>query len=97
MALFGKYRGDPLAPDLLHRSKNAQLVVDKHIMIGGIEALYVFELAFLVKVDEHMIIDRAPQAGALHLARLEHSIAIRENDRRPPLLHMFHRVEGSGI
>ena len=76
MALLGKHRGNPLAPDLLHRSKNVQLVIDEHIVIGRIEALYVFELVFLVNVDEHTIIDRPPQTGPFYLARLEYRIAI---------------------
>ena len=48
MALFGKYRGNPLGRDLLHRGKNVQLVIDEHIVIGRIKALHVIELAFLV-------------------------------------------------
>ena len=76
MALFGKYRGNPLGRDLLHRGKNVQLVIDEHIVIGRIKALHVIELAFLVNVDEHTIIDRAPQPAALHLAWLKHGIAI---------------------
>jgi hypothetical protein len=52
MALLGKHRRNPLAPDLLHRGKNAQFVVNEHIMISRIEALYVFELAFLVNLAD---------------------------------------------
>src|SRR6516162_7836589 len=60
VALLGKNRGYPLAPVLLHRVEDAQLVVDEHVVIGGIEALDVLQLAFLMNVDEHAIIDRSP-------------------------------------
>ena len=47
MALFGKYRGHALAPDLFHRGKNAKLVVDKDVVLRGIETFDVAELLLL--------------------------------------------------
>jgi hypothetical protein len=67
MALLGKHRGNPRAPDPLHRGENAQFVVDQHIVISRIEALYVLELAFLVNIDEYTIIDCPPPAKSICL------------------------------
>src|SRR5205814_2012995 len=69
MALPDEYGGHPLAPEFLHRGEDAQLVVDENVVVGRVEPLYVLKLAFLVNVDEHAIMHRPPQPGALHLAR----------------------------
>ena len=36
-------------------------------------------------VDQHPAFDGVPEARALHLARLEDDVAVREDHRRPPL------------
>ena len=92
MTLFGKYSGNSFAPDFLHRGENTQLVVDQDIVIRGIEAFDVIELLLFVDVDKDTAVERLPEAASLHLARLEHGIAVRENNRSSPLPHMFHCV-----
>jgi hypothetical protein len=42
VALLGKNRGDALAPGVLH-----QLIIDQHLVIGGIEPFHVVKLLFL--------------------------------------------------
>ena len=60
-------------------------------LLLGIETLDIVELAFLVNVNEHTVFDRLPEAGALHFARLGYCVAVRKDDGRSPLLHVFHR------
>src|SRR6266436_6930458 len=97
VALLGKYRRHPLAPDLLHCGQDAQLVVDEHVVVGGIEARDVIKLPLFVDVDEDAVLECLPKAGSFHFARLEHGIAVREDDGGPPLLDMLHRVQSAGI
>ena len=85
VALPGKHRRHPAAPDLLHRIQDAQLVVDQHVVLGRIEPRDVVQLVLLVDVDQHAVLERAPQARALHLARLEHRVAVRQDHRRAPV------------
>ena len=61
------------------------------------EAFNVVKLLLFVDIDEDTVVERAPETGPFHLARLEHGIAIRENNRRPPLLHIFHCAQGTRI
>src|SRR5262249_12979527 len=75
-ALLGKYRSNPFTPDLFHRRQDPELVVDEHVVIGGIEALDVIKLQFFVDIDEDTVLERLAEAGSFHLARLEHGIAV---------------------
>src|SRR5262245_44230106 len=51
----------------------------------------------LVYVDEHTVLERAPEARSFNLARLEHGITVGEDDDGPPLLYVLHRVQSTGI
>src|SRR6266436_9888880 len=97
VALLGKYCRHPFAPDLLHRGQDTQLVVDEHVVVGGIEARDVIKLPLFVDVDEDAVLECLPKAGSFHFARLEHGIAVGEDDGGPPLLDMLHRVQSAGI
>ena len=92
MTLFGKHGRDALAPDFLDCRKDAQFVVDQDIVIGWVETPDIFKLLLLVDVDEDTVVERVPEAGPFHLARLEHGIAVGQDDNGPPLLRVLHRV-----
>src|SRR5450432_267573 len=93
MSLAGKDRGNFLAPDFLHGSKNAQLVIDEYIVVSGIPLFHVLQLLLLVNVDQDVSSHRFGDAGTLNLAGLEYNIAIREYDCRAPLLNVFHGIQ----
>ncbi len=92
MTLLGKHGRNALAPDFLHCRQDAQFVVDQYIVIGRVETPNIFKLLLLVDVDEDTVVECVPEAGSFHLARLEHGIAVGEDDDGPPLLHVLHRV-----
>src|SRR6185437_11275790 len=91
VALTGEYRRHPLTPRLLHRIQDTQLVVDQHVVLGWEEALDVVQFLLFVDIDQHAVLERLPQTGALDLARLEHGVPVRQNHRRPPLAGMRDR------
>ena len=62
-------------------------------MIGRVEACDIVKLFLFVDVDEDTIVEGLPQAGSFHLARLEHGIAVGEDDGGPPLPHVRHHVQ----
>ena len=51
-----------LAPGVLDRRQDAQLVVDENVVFGGKAPLDVIKGLFLVDIDEHTSIDRIGQA-----------------------------------
>ncbi len=97
MALAREHRRHAHAPGLLDRVQDAQLVVDQDVVPRRKEPLDVVQFVFFVHVDQHAVFHRAPQARALHLSRLEHRIAIRQDDRRAPLGDTADGVQSAGI
>ena len=93
VALLRKDGRDAVAPGGLDRGQDTRLVVDQRVMGGGIAARDVLKLFLLVDVDQHMAVERLPQAGAQDLARLKDGVAVRENDGQSPFAGMAHRVE----
>src|SRR5581483_2608133 len=81
------------SPRLLHRRQHADLVVDEHVVLGGIASLDVVELQLLVDVDQHAAFDRVEETRALDLPRLEHDVAVRKDDRRPEAVQALEHVE----
>ena len=88
MALLGEDGGDALSPCAFHRIEQLQLVVDHHVVPGGIGALHGVQLLLLVNAVEYVAAECAPDAGAHQLVRLKDAVAIGENHRKPPLPHM---------
>src|SRR5262249_42418003 len=84
MALARKHRRQARAPDALDGGQDAQLVVDEHVVLGGMPSLDILELAFLVNVDEDTALHRVGEPRALDLAGLEDHIAVGEDDGGPP-------------
>ncbi|MBN8904693.1 MAG: HAD-IC family P-type ATPase, partial [Rhodospirillales bacterium] len=76
--------------------QDAQLVVHQHIMPRGVQAFHVVEFLFLVDVDQHVVMENVPQAGAVHLARLEHGVAVGQDHGAAPALHVAHRLDCAG-
>src|SRR5262249_36729235 len=72
VALFGKHGRYALAPNFLHCRQDAQFIVDHDIAIGRVKALHIVKLFLFVDIDEDTVLESVPQAGSLHLARLEH-------------------------
>ena len=63
------------------RMRNLSSISD--IVIGRVETLDIVKLLLLVDVDEDAAVERVPEAGSFHLARLEHGIAVGEDDGVP--------------
>jgi Acetokinase family len=95
--LFGKHGRHAFAPDFLHRGQDAQFVVDQDVMIGRVDTPHIVEFLLLVDVDEDAVVEGFPQARSFHLARLEHGVAVGQDDRGSPLLHVLDRVQSAGI
>src|SRR6476646_9198555 len=93
MALSGENGGYFVAPDFFHFGQNANLVIDKNVMISREATFHVIQFFFLVNIDQHIAIDRLINAGALNLARLENDIAVRKNCRWAPLLDMLNGIK----
>src|SRR3989440_10008685 len=81
MPLARKDGGQALAPHLLHGGEYAQLVIDAAVVGSGNAPLDGLQHLLLVQVNENAPVHRVPQAGALHLARLEAHVAVGEDDR----------------
>ena len=95
VALPDKNGGHTRAPEFFDGCKDAQFVVNQNVMFGGIALLDVIEFQFLVHVNEHPTGDCTGQPGAIDLKWLKNDVAVRENDRRTPLLDVldyFQRV-----
>ena len=86
VALPWEHRGDALTPHLLHRVEDAQLIIDHDIPLCRIKTLNLGKFLLLMDIDEHAVFESRPEPGALDLPRLEHRIAIREDNRGTPLL-----------
>src|SRR6185437_6886358 len=52
VALARKNRGDALAPDFLHCGKNANLVIDEHIVVSRIASFNIFKFLLFVNVNQ---------------------------------------------
>ena len=86
-------RRDPVSPRLLHRRQNPQLVIDQHIVVGGISPHHVVELLLLVDINEDVAVDGFLQPRALDLAGLKDRIAVREDHRRSPGVEALEHIE----
>src|SRR5207253_322771 len=82
-----------VAPALLHRGQDAELVVDEHVVVRGEARLDVVELPLLVDVDQDAAVDRVEEPRALDLARLEDDIAVGQDDGRTERREMLEHVE----
>ena len=82
MSLARKHGGQPLAHDILHRLQDAQLVVDHDVMLRRVMFDHGVQHLFLVDINKHAAFDGIPKAGTLHLARLEHDVAVRQHHGR---------------
>jgi hypothetical protein len=79
----------PRASKLHRRDRTAWLSKPSALMLVIAASLRMILRQFscgcaVVDVDQHTIVHCPPEAGALHLARLEHSIAVGEDDRGSP-------------
>jgi len=79
MALARKDRRDACTPRALHRRQDAQLVIHHHVVRSRVTLLHGGQHFLLVQVDEHAPLHGIPQSGALHLAWLEHHVAVGED------------------
>src|SRR5436305_7166551 len=61
---------DSGAPDCLYRREDAQLVVDEHIMFGGMALLDILEFIFFVNVNQDLAANGFEEARAIDFARL---------------------------
>ena len=59
--------------------------------------LHIVELLFLVDVNQHAAKDSIGQTRTIDFEWLKNDVAIRENDRWPPLLHARNGLERVGI
>src|SRR5205814_1407203 len=91
-----------IAPDVLHRRENAQLVVDHDVVAGRIALFDVIQHLFLMDVNQNMARDSIPQPRSLDLQRLEYYVAVgQDNCGRPPseprddVVEMCHRLLSS--
>ena len=82
LALARKHGGHALAPELLCRGEDAQLVVDEDVPLGRVPALEIVELELLVDVDEHVTLDRLANARTVNLPRLVDRVPVRDDDGR---------------
>src|SRR6202023_2063636 len=85
VALSQKNGGDALAPNLLDRVEDPQLIVDRYVPLCRINALNLGKLPLLMDIDQHAVFESRPEPGALDLPGLEQRIAIGKDDRRAPL------------
>jgi hypothetical protein len=97
MPLARKDRRQPRAPDALHGREYAQLVIDHHVVLGGIAPLDRAQHQLLVQVDEHPAGHRVPEPGTLHLARLKHHVPVREDHGASETGAARERAQGAGI
>jgi hypothetical protein len=97
VALPWEDSGDPLTPHLLDSIEDAQLIVDHYILLCRIKTLNLGEFFFLMDIDEHAVFEGRPESGAHNFSRLEHRIAVREDNRRTPLLDVAYGMKRAGI
>ena len=97
MALPREHCGDALAPHLLNRVEDAQLIIDHYITLCRIKTLNFGKFPLLMDIDEHAAVESRPEPGALDLPRLEHRIAIREDDRGTPSLEVLDSLKRTCI
>src|SRR5436309_4162253 len=89
--------GYSLAPHLLPRVQDAQLVVDEHVAVGGVARLYVVELVLLVDVDQHLAVYRVADARTLDLERLEHHVTVAQDHRLAVVAQVGDRLERAWV
>jgi hypothetical protein len=97
LALARQDGGHALLPLLLDRRQDARLVVDEHVVPGGIALHHVGQRLFLVDVDQHLAVHRVGDAGALHLARLEDHVAVGQHHHRRGALQMGQNLQRAGV
>ena len=97
MSLSNEHGRQPVAPDRLHRREDVDLVVHHDVSPRRVVFFDLVEHAFLVDVDEHLALDRAPQTGALHFARLKDDVAVREDDDRSAQAQVTDGVERARV
>ena len=95
--LLGEQGRHAAAPDVFDRGENPRLVVDQHVMVCRVAAFDVVELLFLVDVDQHVAVDRVPDARLLGFAGLEDDVAVGEDHRRGVGLEAFEDFQGAGV
>src|SRR5437763_5553169 len=61
VALPWEHGGYPVAPDLLHRVEDAELIVDHCIVPSREPRLDVVQLLLFMHVDQHVALDGRPQ------------------------------------
>jgi hypothetical protein len=66
-------------------------------VLGGIPLLDILQGLLFVDINKDVALDSLENVGALDLARLEHDIAVREDDRPAPLAETFQHVESAGV
>src|SRR5208282_6187897 len=97
LSLPGEHCRYAVTPSLLDGGQDAQLVVHQHVVLSGIPLLDILQGLLFVDINKDVAFDSLENAGTLDLARLEHHIAVREDDRPAPLAETFQHVEGAGI
>src|SRR5579859_565738 len=66
VTLVCKHGGDPFLPDVFNGAEDVKLVVDDHIVIGGVTRGDICQLVLLMHIDEHMALDSFVQPGAFY-------------------------------
>src|SRR6266513_984875 len=94
MSLPNKNSSHTRAPDFFHGGEDTQFIVHQHIMFGGVALLDVIKFLLLVHINQHAPGDGIGQSRTTDLERLENDVAVRENDRRTPLLDVVNYLDG---
>jgi len=66
-------------------------------LLCRIKTLNLGEFPLLMNIDEHAVFKSRPEPGALDLTGLEYGVAVREDNRRTPLLDMAYGMKRAGI
>src|SRR5579862_2174729 len=96
MALARKHGRDSLSPGSFYRCEQTQLVIHHDVVVGGKMCLDVSKFLLFVNVNQDASLDRLVETGALHFARLENDVPIRQKGRLAPPLDVMNHVERIG-
>ena len=97
VSLAREHRRQSILPDRFHHRQYAQLVIDHDVVPSRKLVGHGIEHLFLVDINQHAPVHGAPQSGALDLARLEHHIAVGEDDGESEAAQMANDIEGVRI
>src|SRR5947208_11086273 len=93
VSLPDKHSSHTRAPDFFHGGQDTQFVVHQYVMFGRVALLDVIKFLLLVHINQHAPGDGIGQSRTTDLERLENDVAVRENDRRTPLLDVLNYLD----